>query len=729
MGGFIHRYHLRLAFCSIALALSWFAMPLPQIRALEHFQETLRFELSPDNRNFNSAVVAIDTASLRAMPDWPWTRERYAELLEQLNEAGVKAVAFDIDFSARRPGDEAFGEAIRQSSAPVYLATYRQEYDGMPGVVAEISPNSTVLSTAKLASTVFPVDPDGVVRDMPPAEHFSNGPVPQLAPQLTGRQLDGPRGIDFAQDVSELPIISFTDVLARKDVRDQLNGRVIFVGATATELGDQFALPGHGLMSGVVLNAIAYETARRHTEKTPGHPLIGLLLVAIAAIAASIPLTEAGIRKYTLINFGVFAGIFTTGFIMQALFGIMVPTTIAYVVQLAGGAIMMIMAADAYALQIFKTRMNVEKYARILKCMMRSNHDGILLINRANRIESLNLRAADLLGMPREDLMNASITEQAPDLLDVKQGMPALLEIAGQDGVTRFVEASATRVALPVSGSRYEKRKSIRTLTLFTLHDLTAQKQAEQAERDAKEQHARASAAKSTLINTMTHELRTPLNAVCGFADLIADSTFGEHSTPEYAEFGEMIRSGGKQLLGVVNDMLLATRLQSREVEPESRKFALREAVDDALGRARLRQSWTDPVVHLDLGDIRLEADYDLTVTAIYHLIDNAGKFAGASGEVWISADPKTAAIIVEDNGPGPGVNDLNSLKELFQQGDGSRTRSFEGCGLGLFLVDHVARLHGGELKLSARNEGGFRAEFIYGAACSQKQGPATAAA
>lgn len=267
-------------------------------------------------------------------------------------------------------------------------------------------------------------------------------------------------------------------------------------------------------------------------------------------------------------------------------------------------------------------------------------------------------------------------------------------------------------MTLPTAHSRYEKRKAARTLTLYTLHDLTAQKRAEQAEREAKERYAEASAAKSVLINTMTHELRTPLNAVCGFADLIADSAMGPHEVPEYAEFGEMIRSGGKQLLGVINDMLLAARFQSNEVSVNTRRFELSEAVEAALNKAKARQAWTDPQLTVDIGNIPLDADYDLIVTALYHVIENAAKFSGASGKIHITTDEQAGTLTVSDNGPGLAGADPAVLTELFQQGDGSNTRSHEGCGLGLFLVKKICAAHGCPMTLEDGQDGGLDVRF-----------------
>ncbi|WP_370336619.1 CHASE2 domain-containing protein [Parvularcula marina] len=685
----------------------------PFFRALDNSILNARFSATPQNRDFDSALIAIDTASLQAYPDWPWPRSFYGELLDRLNEAGAKQVAFDIDFSSRGQGDERFAEAIENSSVPVYLATFRQEFQGAPGVIAEISPNPTLKGHARLATTTFPIDEDGIVREMPAYDPFSHGNVPQLALALNEREpFEGLRTINFAHDLRELPVISFVDVLDGADISEYVRGRTVFVGSTAIELGDEFAIPRHGLQSGVILNAMAYETIRHHTEKYTAPLWVSVGFVVIGMLFATQSISRRGIRLYTILNLSALAAIFVIGLISQAVFDLVIQTGMSHISQLAMISLMLCAAADDYAAKIFRSHMHVRKHAAILDTMMSSNHDGIVLVNRLGRVESCNEQAAKLLGSECRKMIDQPIEIAAPSLTeaDYSDG-PALIEMLDADGDMQYVEVSRAEVELPMARSRYEQRREVRFLKLFTMHDLTAQKQAEQAERDAKEMHAQASAAKSTLISTMSHELRTPLNSVCGFADLISQAAFGEHSAPEYTEFGEMIGSSGRQLLGVVNDMLLATQLQSGDQEIRTQTFSLEEASKSALDRASARQAWTSPTVKIEVGETEMSGDYDLTVTALYHLLDNASKFAGKDGTVWIRADDETHTLIVEDDGPGPRTDKPEKLTALFEQGDGSRTRSHEGCGLGLFLVDGIFKLQGGRLELGEREGGGFRAE------------------
>lgn len=414
MQGGLLRYRRQAFLAGLAVLLAMALSGLPAMKSLEHGEQRFRFALTPTDDDFNSVVVAIDTASLRAIPDWPWSRDHYADLLDRLNEAGAAAVAFDIDFSTPRDGDQAFAEAIRRSDAPVYLTAHRQAYQGMPGVMAEIRPNAELRNHATLASTMFPVEKNGLVRILPPFEYFSDGPLPQLAVQLSGRDIRHPHGIDFAQDMSALPVISFSKALHAADIEGKVEGRVVFVGATAFELGDEFALPSLGLQSGVLLNALAYETLRKHNEKHTAPLILVLILVMIASAAASLPLTAMGVGRYVLINAGVFFAIFALGYVAQWAFDLFIFTLLPLATHLIGIAIMLAVAADAYALQIFRSRMDTEKYARVLKSMMRSNNDGILMTDRDGRIAMLNGCAAGFPGSQQAGVAGTAACRRRP---------------------------------------------------------------------------------------------------------------------------------------------------------------------------------------------------------------------------------------------------------------------------------------------------------------------------
>ncbi|WOI54273.1 CHASE2 domain-containing protein [Parvularcula sp. LCG005] len=710
-------YRLTVVYALVAVFLTVQFNHVGLIRSFNNAITAARFALTPQQvGGSDSVVIAIDSESLQVDREWPWDRTRYAELVTALNEAGARQIAFDIDFSSPGRGDAAFAAALEASAIPVYLASFRQPIESAPGVVAEMQPTEILRQHALLASTTFPVDEDGLVRRMNGGEMFSDGLVPNLAYALAGEPAHVEQSILNASiDVSQVETISFFDALTMRDLRDKVNGKTVFIGATAIELGDEFVLPVLGLRSGIYLNVMAYETAASHTELDYMPLGATLFLVVLAVLASMVPMARIGVMNYTLLNVGTFVGVALLGYGTQRFAGLVADVAPVHIVTIIGVLMMLAKSADQYAAALFRSTMNTRKHAMLLDAMMASNHDGILTINRFGEVESCNVRGAELLGFEMSDVLNRSLADILPRmhaLINQRECNPFELEIDRREG--GVVDVSYTYVDLPIASSRYETRKEARQILLITLHDLTQHKALEIAERQAKESHERASAAKSALISTMSHELKTPLNSVIGFGDLIASEALGKHEVAEYAEFGQMISTSGKQLLNVVTDMLMAGRLQSGETKPSLQIYSLVDVGKAALSAAKLRQSWCDPEVEIDMSAIRVRTDKQLLTVALEHLLDNAAKFGGKDGKITVKAEAHEGqlSISVTDEGPGIAEEELCSVTQMFYQADRSRARTAEGCGLGLFLAEQAAQVCGGFLRL--RNlEKGLCAEIV----------------
>jgi PAS domain S-box-containing protein len=225
--------------------------------------------------------------------------------------------------------------------------------------------------------------------------------------------------------------------------------------------------------------------------------------------------------------------------------------------------------------------------------------------------------------------------------------------------------------------------------------DITESMQVEQARAE--------SLAKTKFLAGMSHELRTPLNSVIGFAQLLADGDFGELNERQ-ARFISHIQSAGRQLLGLVNDVLDLSKVQAGQMELEVEPVAVRAAVADALTQispmaARAEVSLT---VH-DCADRVALADRRRLAQVFLNLLSNAVKFSSAGGavEVSCSGDGENVRIAVRDQGIGIAVADQGRIFEEFRQ-VGDRTRATEGTGLGLALTRQLLHAMQGEIEVES---------------------------
>ena len=208
-----------------------------------------------------------------------------------------------------------------------------------------------------------------------------------------------------------------------------------------------------------------------------------------------------------------------------------------------------------------------------------------------------------------------------------------------------------------------------------------------------------ASEAKSSFLANMSHELRTPLNAIIGFSNMIAAETFGSHSHAKYAEYGKDIGNAASHLLGMINHILDLSKIESGQLELDERSLNLadcQKAVFKLFEQgAELQNVELVPKVARDLPLLR--ADEGAVNQILINLIGNSIKFTGdhgrivCSGKVLPSGD---LCLEVSDNGAGIASEDIKRITEPFAQVRSTLTSNNSGVGLGLSLVNGLARLH-----------------------------------
>ena len=252
------------------------------------------------------AIVEIDAQSLHAVGQWPWSRRIHAELLDRLRALQVSTVAYDVDFSARStPGDDAaFASALRRADGNTILPTFRQAGSNARGSMVENLPIAPFREHAMLASVNITTEADGQLRHYDYGTITAGVPRPSVAAMLAGAS--GKMGTTFRIDPTiepaTIPRISAIDVIQNRFDPAALRGKSVLIGATAIEMGDRYPLPGHGVLPGVVAQALAAETLIAGTGGTGFGPLPPLLA------AIMLTLLYASIRRAPLATRAVGAG-------------------------------------------------------------------------------------------------------------------------------------------------------------------------------------------------------------------------------------------------------------------------------------------------------------------------------------------------------------------------------------------------------------------------------------
>jgi len=243
--------------------------------------------------------------------------------------------------------------------------------------------------------------------------------------------------------------------------------------------------------------------------------------------------------------------------------------------------------------------------------------------------------------------------------------------------------------------------------TVAIVSDITRQKTREIALADAKESAESANRAKTEFLANMSHELRTPLNAIMGFSEVMGQQMFGPLGNDRYIEYAGQIVSSGQHLLGIINDILDVSKIESGEFSLAEDTVSLATIVDEA----------ADFFAQLSVDkELTLKRDIDAAVPAVradpralkqvlINLISNAVKFTEPGGSIAVRAfmtDKGEPALQVADTGIGVARADLKRIFEPFGQVEGAYARTHGGTGLGLPLVKGLVGLHNGRISFKS---------------------------
>jgi signal transduction histidine kinase len=209
---------------------------------------------------------------------------------------------------------------------------------------------------------------------------------------------------------------------------------------------------------------------------------------------------------------------------------------------------------------------------------------------------------------------------------------------------------------------------------------------------------------KSDFLATMSHELRTPLTSVLGFSDVLANSPGLNDKQKRW--IGN-IRSGGDQLMSLINDILDLAKIEAGKMQLVPAVFEAADVCEGLLIMFRplaekknidLRGQYTAeiPSVRQDRGKVQ---------QILQNLLSNAIKFTPEGGWVTLRADaePSFLVLTVQDTGVGIAPEEQELVFEKFRQaGRNLMTREHGGTGLGLSIVRELVRLLGGSISLQS---------------------------
>jgi two-component system phosphate regulon sensor histidine kinase PhoR len=231
----------------------------------------------------------------------------------------------------------------------------------------------------------------------------------------------------------------------------------------------------------------------------------------------------------------------------------------------------------------------------------------------------------------------------------------------------------------------------------------------EQLQREHQELEKLEQIRKDFVIN-VSHELRTPLASIQGYTETLIDGAI--HDPDNNLRFLHIIRQNAERLTSLASDLLTLSRIELKTQKFQFASYRIGELLRDCVDSVKPMAAKKDITLHLEDAPPAMEVFCDSKAVhqLMGNLLENAIKYTGESGVIFIGAHAVQGAspgdesveVFVRDTGIGIPATELPRLFERFYRVDKARSRELGGTGLGLAIVKHLARAHGGDVRVES---------------------------
>ena len=253
-------------------------------------------------------------------------------------------------------------------------------------------------------------------------------------------------------------------------------------------------------------------------------------------------------------------------------------------------------------------------------------------------------------------------------------------------------------------------------IIFFVYFKMTRQQMKELEE--AREEALEANKAKSTFLSNMSHDIRTPMNAIVGMTAIAMTHIEDREQVQNCLR---KITLSGKHLLGLINDVLDMSKIESGKMTLTAERISLREVVEGVVGIVQSQIRGKSQNFNVHISNIIAEDVYCDSVRlnqVLINLLSNAIKYTQEGGSIQLSLYQEQAPeemgegyirnhITVKDNGIGMTPEFVEHIFESYSRADSKRVNKTEGAGLGMAITKHIVNAMDGTITVESEPKKG----------------------
>ena len=254
---------------------------------------------------------------------------------------------------------------------------------------------------------------------------------------------------------------------------------------------------------------------------------------------------------------------------------------------------------------------------------------------------------------------------------------------------------------------------------IVDLSDRTGEHQTTLAVEAALEVAEKASKAKTDFLSNMSHDIRTPMNAIIGITTLMKNEL---HQPEKLAEHLAKLETSGRLLLGIINDILDMSRIESGKVTLNVEKMNLPQQISqlDSVIRQQANQRRQTFTVNTLVQHENVLADPNRLNQVLMNILSNAVKYTPTGGHIRLEVEELTHTehyakyrFVVQDDGIGMSEDFQKTLFDPFTREEKSGINKVQGTGLGMAITRSIVDLMGGSISVESASGKGTRFEVV----------------